>query len=421
MVFYLYQPFPSTTETFINMKKLIYSLALITLFSVAIVACVDDDFWDTMVPESNDDPTQSEKNTYVFTPALVDATDERIAQLNVPDGFQVRKFADNIEQPRMLLANHTGHVYVANRKAGEVLLLEDTDGDGSADRRETVAQIPGVHDFTISGNSFYMISIKEMYVADLASDGTLENQRLLTDQLPDAGQHPNRTIEIGPDGMLYISVGSTCNACPEPNPKNATLLRANADGTNIQIYAEGLRNTIGFDWHPETGELWGMDHNIDMLGDDEPHEELNKIVESGFYGWPYIYDDGKYNPHPRPEDKTYAEYREETEFPTLMYTAHAAPMSMVFYEGTAFPTDYEGDAFVAFRGSWNRSRPAGYKISRIRFEDGQPVAFEDFMTGFLTDNDRSHFGRPVGLTVTSAGDLLVSDDTNGVIYIVSYQ
>src|SRR5690606_39735626 len=122
------------------------------------------------------------------------------------------------------------------------------------------------------------------------------------------------------------------------------------------------------------------DHNIDMLGDDEPHEELNKIIESGFYGWPYIYDDGKYNPHPRPVEKSYAEYKEETEFPVLTYTAHAAPMSLVFYEGSQFPADYQGDAFVSFRGSWNRSTPAGYKICRIKFENGQPTSFEDFMT-----------------------------------------
>lgn len=119
-------------------------------------------------------------------------------------------------------------------------------------------------------------------------------------------------------------------------------------------------------------------------------------------------------------EKSYAQYKEETEFPVLTYTAHAAPMSLVFYEGSQFPADYQGDAFVSFRGSWNRSTPAGYKICRIKFENGQPTSFEDFMTGFLTDKGKSHFGRPVGLTVTPSGQLLISDDTNGVIYLVSY-
>jgi len=402
------------------MKNTLYPLILIAIASLLIFACVDDDFWDTFVPETDENPTQSQKNTFVFIPALVEATEERVGQLAVPNGFKVQKFAEDIEEPRMILANSTGQVYVANRKAGEVILLQDTDDDGIADRNEVVAEIPEVHDFTINGNSLYMVTIKEIFRAEIGSDGTLSDPILLTDQLPDGGQHPNRTIDFGPDGKLYISVGSTCNACPEPNEQHATMLWADADGTNIEIFAKGLRNTIGYDWHPETGDFWGMDHNIDMLGDNEPHEELNKIVEGRFYGWPYIYDDGKYNPHPRPQDMTYAEYSEMTEFPALTYTAHAAPMAMVFYEGDQFPEEYKGDAFVAFRGSWNRSSPAGYKICRIRFENGAPTAFEDFLTGFVVDGEKSHFGRPVGLTITQDGSLLISDDTNGVIYKVSY-
>ncbi|MFC4872602.1 PQQ-dependent sugar dehydrogenase [Negadavirga shengliensis] len=402
------------------MKRLLYALGFVTVISALVIGCADDDFWDTFVPETDETPTQSQNNTFVFIPALVEATEERVQQLEVPQGFQVKKFAEGIEEPRMILANPTGQIYVANREAGQVLLLEDTNGDGTADRNEVVAEIPDIHDFTINGNSLYMVTIKEIYQAEMNSDGTLRDPTLLVDNLPDGGQHPNRTIAIGPDGMLYISVGSTCNACPEPNELHATMLRANADGSDIQIYATGLRNTIGFDWHPETGEFWGMDHNIDMLGDNEPLEELNKIVENGFYGWPFIYDDGKYNPFPRPEDKTYAEYRDMTEFPALMYTAHSAPMAMVFYEGTQFPADYNGDAFVAFRGSWNRSAPVGYKVSRIRFENGQPTAFEDFLTGFLVNGGRDHFARPVGLTVTQDGTLLMSDDTNGVIYSVTH-
>jgi glucose/arabinose dehydrogenase len=228
------------------MKNIVYTLLIMAIASILVVACVDDDFWDTLIPETNDNATQAQKNTFVFIPALLDATDERVQQLSVPNGFEVRKFAENIEEPRMILANITGQIYVANREAGEVLLLEDTNGDGVADRREVVAEIKDVHDFTISGNLLYMVTIKEIFSAEMADNGTLGTPTLLTDQLPDGGQHPNRTIGIGPDGMLYISVGSTCNACPEPNPLHATMLRANPDGSDLQIYAEGLRNTIGF-------------------------------------------------------------------------------------------------------------------------------------------------------------------------------
>lgn len=402
------------------MKKIFYSLGLMAVFAITIVACVEDDFWETFVPETDDNPTQSQNNTFVFIPALLEPTEERVQQLKVPAGFQVKKFAEDIEEPRMIIANPTGQIYVANRKAGQVLLLEDADNDGIAERREVVAELPDIHAFAINRNSLYMVTIKEIYVSEMNADGSLSLPVLLTNQLPDGGQHPNRTIGVSPDNMLYISVGSTCNACPEPNPLHATMLRANIDGSNIQIFANGLRNTIGFDWHPTTGELYGMDHNIDMLGDNQPHEELNKIIEGGFYGWPYIYDDGKYNPHPRPTDMTYQEYRDLTQVPQLMYTAHAAPMAMVFYRLSNFPAEYLGDAFVAFRGSWNRSQPAGYKVSRVRFENGQPKAIEDFLTGFLVDGGKSQFGRPVGLTVTLEGDLLVSDDTNGVIYIVTH-
>ena len=201
---------------------------------------------------------------------------------------------------------------------------------------------------------------------------------------------------------------------------NATLVRSNIDGSNKKVFAKGLRNTIGFGWHPETDELWGMDHGIDWLGDDEQREELNLIKENLIYGWPYIYGEGKYNPSDRPQgDTTYSQYAQLTTFPTLTYQAHAAPMQMAFYTGDRFPADYKNDAFVAMRGSWNRSVPAGYKIVRLHFENGKPVRFDDFLTGFLINGNQSHFARLVGVAVHPDGSILVSDDTNGVIYRVS--
>jgi glucose/arabinose dehydrogenase len=206
----------------------------------------------------------------------------------------------------------------------------------------------------------------------------------------------------------------------EPNPLNATIVQANPDGSNLKIYSSGLRNTIGFGWHPQTKEMWGMDHGIDWLGDDEQKEELNLVKENVFYGWPYIYQEGKYNPQTRPPgDSTYQQYLQKTMLPSLTYQAHAAPMQMVFYNGTKFPAEYQNDAFVAMRGSWNRSKPVGYKVVRVNFENGKPVRFEDFLTGFLVDNYKSHFGRLVGVAVHTDGSLLVSDDTNGVMYRVA--
>ncbi len=406
------------------MRKGLYPIALFMLIIGAVWSCSDDEdgFWSSIVPETEENPTQSQIAGYVFKPALEPATDEHVQQLTVPNGFTVQKFAEDLGKPRILVATEEGYIYASDRDAGIVMLLEDTDGDGVADRQETVAELKSAHGLTIHENQLYIVTIKEVYAADINADGTLGEPQLLTDELPDGGQHPNRTIAFGPDGLMYITIGSTCNACEEPNELHATIVTANADGSNIEIYAEGLRNTVGFGWHPQTGELWGMDHGIDWLGDTEQKEELNRITEGADYGWPYIFGEGKYNPGTRPPgDTTYQEYLELSTLPVLTYTAHAAPMEMEFYTGSMFPEEYSGDAFVAMRGSWNRSNPVGYNVVRIRYENGEPAGFEDFLSDFLVNGNRGHFGRLVGLATHADGSLLVSDDTNGVIYRVSYQ
>ncbi|WP_224997809.1 sorbosone dehydrogenase family protein [Cesiribacter sp. SM1] len=407
------------------MKRWLYPIFFVFVFVGLVVSCSDDDdsFWDSLIPETEEeDPTQSQINGYVFKPELQPATDEHVQQLELPAGFNIQKFAEGLVNPRILVANNTGHVYVSDRQEGLVLLLEDTNGDGAAERIETVAEIDQAHGLTIHQNRLYIVTIREIYAADINSDGTLGEPQLLSDELPDGGQHPNRTIAFGPDGMMYVTVGSTCNTCHEPNEKHATVLRANPDGSDLHIYAEGLRNTIGFGWHPETGEMWGMDHGIDWLGDTEQMEELNRIEEGADYGWPYIYDNGKYNPVDRPQgDTTYQEYLAMTTLPLMLYTAHAAPMEMEFYTADQFPADYQGDAFIAMRGSWNRSNPVGYKLVRLHFENGQPSHFEDFVSDFLVNGNRAHFGRLVGLATHADGSLLLSDDTNGVIYRIAYQ
>ena len=228
-------------------------------------------------------------------------------------------------------------------------------------------------------------------------------------------------MAFGPDGMLYISVGSTCNACNESNAENATVLRATPDGKSRTIFASGLRNTIGFDWNRQTGELWGLDHGIDLLGDEIQPEELNKLEQGKQYGWPHVFGKGDIYPQSTPVGGlTKEQWREQSVPMVLGYTAHAAPMQMKFYSGTSFPAEYAGDAFATMRGSWNRNPASGYEIVRIHFENGQPKSIEPFLTGFLTDGGKTHFARPVGLAVAKDGSLLMADDTNGVIYRVAY-
>ncbi|GAB2778452.1 sorbosone dehydrogenase family protein [Rhabdobacter roseus] len=394
---------------------------LVAALAGVVVGCKDSDFWDSFIPETNDDPTSSQIAGYVFKPALAPASDENVRQLRVPAGFQVNKFAEQLGKPRILAVSSAGHVYFSDRDAGTVTLLQDTNADGVSDSKRVVATIEQAHGLAIHDNQLYIVSVKELYRATINGDGSLGQPQMLLDDLPDGGQHPNRTLAFGPDNKMYLSIGSTCNSCPEPNPEHATMLQANPDGSNRRVFAKGLRNTVGFGWHPQTNEFWGMDHGIDWLGDNEQKEELNKILQNADYGWPYIYDDGRYNPSNRPPgDTTYQQYLQKTTLPSLGYQAHAAPMQMVFYQGTRFPSDYQNDAFVAMRGSWNRSTPVGYKVVRVHFENGQPTRFEDFLTGFLVNNNRAHFARLVGVAVHADGSLLVSDDTNGVIYRISH-
>jgi glucose/arabinose dehydrogenase len=244
---------------------------------------------------------------------------------------------------------------------------------------------------------------------------------MLLGDLPDGGQHALRTVGVGPDGMLYLSIGSDCNDCIESNPEQATMLRVKPDGSSRSIFARGLRNTIGFDWHPLTGVLWGVDIGSDFRGDNLPPEELNQLVESAHYGWPFCYGDRAIDPvRDAPEGNTSERFCAESKGAVLTLPPHSSPIALTFYRGTGFPAEYRDDAFVAMHGSWNRSTPYEAQVLRIHFDNGQPVRTEPFLGGFLGDGGKSWFGRLAGLAVTKNGALLVSDDENGVIYSVAH-
>lgn len=265
---------------------------------------------------------------HIYKPARLEPTDERIAALQVPEGFTVPKFADGLEKPRIIAVADDGTVYVSRRDPGDVLMLTDGNRDGQVDRGEVVAEWPGLHGIAIDGDRMYLAAVTDVFVTDIRDDGTLGELRTI-DDLPDGGQHPNWTLAIGPDDRLYITVGSTCNAYQEINPENTTILRADQDGRNRAVFASGLRNTIGFGWYPETGVLYGMDHGIDRLGNEQPDEELNRIEEGRRYGWPYVSGHGVQNPQDEPpEGTTREQWAQQSEEPVLRYTAHAAPMQL---------------------------------------------------------------------------------------------
>jgi Raf kinase inhibitor-like YbhB/YbcL family protein len=368
------------------------------------------------------DGTHESITTNVFKPAKVDATAERIAELKLPTGFTVNVFAKGLKNSRIIVVAPDGTLYVSRREQGDVLMLKPAKGDENASGPPiVVANRPGAHGLAIHGGFLYIATVKEIFTAKIRADGTLDAPKMIIGDLPDLGQHANRTIGFGPDGMLYISNGSTCNACNENNPEAATILRASPDGKSRTIFATGLRNTIGFGWHPTTSELWGMDHGIDFLGDDAQPEELNKIEQGKQYGWPHVWGSGQLTPWTTPPGGiTKEEWKTRSTPMTIGYTAHSGPMQLVFYSGGSFPREYDGDAFVTMRGSWNRDPSSGYEIVRIRFAQGQPTAFEPFLGSFLSDGGKTHFARPVGLAVARDGSLLMADDANGFIYRIAH-
>ncbi len=366
-------------------------------------------------------PGQSSADTVVahaFFPEHRRTPDDAARALHAPNGFSVEVVSTGVDGGRMIAVADDGTIYVTKPAAGEVVMLRPQTGGQTP--TTVVSDMPGVHGIVIHDGKVYLATTKQVAVADLQSDGSIGERTVIVSNLPDGGQHASRTIGIGPDNMLYISVGSDCNACAEPDGEHATMLRAPLTGASREVFAKGLRNTIGFDWNPESHELWGMDNGIDYAGDENPPEELNRILQGGDYGWPFRIGNNQVN---RLFDRVRvsgAEFQKMTVAPVLTYDAHAAPIGMAFYKGSQFPAEYRDSAFIAMHGSWNRASATGYKVVRAVFRDGKPDRFEDFLTGFLVNDGKAYIGRPAGIAVTADGALLVTDDSNGVLYRVRY-
>jgi len=356
-----------------------------------------------------------------FRARHVNVKPEYIRNLKLPQGFHISVFAEGLGHPRMMKVMPDGTVYVTDRTDGKLTMLKDENKDGKVDLHKVLWQMADLHGIDYYSGKLYLVTVKEVYTAELNKDGTLGRFKVLLTDLPDAGQHHNRTLKFGPDSMLYISIGSTCNICNETTKEAATIIRMKPDGTNRKVYSKGLRNTIGFDWHPKTGQLWGWDNGMDDLGDTIGKEELNMLVDSGDYGWPFIFEKGMFAMRHSPRDKSHAQYDLTTVHPVLLYDAHAASMEFMFYKGNQFPEAYRNDAFVCMRGSWNRKEPSGHVVLRVKYDEaGNAIGLEEFLSGFLVENNTARFGRPVGLALYTDGSLLVSDDLNGMIYRITY-
>jgi glucose/arabinose dehydrogenase len=355
--------------------------------------------------------------------------------LNVPEGFRVNLFAE-VESARWLALTPEEDVLCAASRNNQVLLLRDTDGDGAADEREVFldeargANLPFGMAFADGafylGNTDGVLRYEYRRRGDAGSAGQLGDSREIT-RLPGQGynQHWTRNVVLAPDGeTLYVSVGSETNVDPEESPR-ASILRMKLDGSQREVFATGLRNPVGLDFHPATGELYATVNERDGLGDDLVPDYLAHVQQGEFYGWPYAY----LRPQlldPRRTQNGQSERGElaaKTHTPDVLFQSHSAALGLAFPRGEQFPERYRQGAYVAFRGSWNRDRGTGYKIVFVPFDDaGEPVGhYEDFVTGFLLDPAGPRtWGRPVGVLALPDGSLLFTEEANGRIYRVSY-
>jgi glucose/arabinose dehydrogenase len=360
----------------------------------------------------------------VLRPTEVPFTQEAFESLTLPAGFSINVYRSGLGDARML-ATHGPHVYLTRPMSGDVVRLVDADENGIAEAVVSVASgLPMVHGIAFHDDEVFLANVHSVYRGAVAADGSFNDVTEIISDLPDGGQHALRTLGVGPDELLYISVGSDCDACAEANPEHATLLRSTLAGQAAgarTIFARGLRNTLGFGWHPVTEAVWGMDQGSDWRGDDLPPEELNAITSGQNYGWPYCFGARQIDPIIEdPPSGSKETYCAATAVPALLNQAHQSPIGLAFYTGSSFPDRYLNGAFVAFHGSWNRRPATGYRVAFVPFVNGQPQAFEDFVTGFLSADGTSTFGRPAGVAVTVDGALLFSDDSNGVVYRVQH-
>ena len=340
-----------------------------------------------------------------------------LAALKLPPGFKISLYASNITNARSMALSPSGTLFVGTQLAGQVYALLDTDQDGRADKTHIVAK--GLN--TPNGVAFHD---GDLYVAELnriLRFDDIENHLeqppqpvVIYDQLPSDTLHGWKYISFGPDGKLYVPVGAPCNTC-EPSDRHALIARIDADGSNYEVFARGIRNTVGFAWHPETGEMWFTDNGRDLWGDDRPPEELNRVPRAGLhFGFPYHYGKDLTDPD-------FSTDKPDTAFtpPVLEFPAHTAGLGVQFYTGDKFPAEFKNDIFIAYHGSWNRSKRAGYYLMRIDMENNQPVGTEVFASGWL--QDEKYWGRPVDLEMMADGSLLLSDDFAGAIYRITYQ
>jgi len=335
-----------------------------------------------------------------------------IDDVEVPPGFIIEEYAD-VPKARSLALGDNGTLFVSTRKGRSVYAVVEN-ADGSTRTIELLRGMTTPNGIAFHEGDLFVAEINRVYrYADIEEhlDAAPEAEILDID-LPSDRHHGWRYIGFGPDDKLYISIGAPCNVCDEVG--YAQIIRMNADGSERQLFASGVRNSVGFTWHPSTGELWFTDNGRDMMGDDIPPCELNHAPRAGLhFGFPYCHGEDVVDPR-FGKGRDCADYRP----PVQELGPHVAPLGVKFYTGDMFPAAYRNQVFIAEHGSWNRSKKIGYRITLVRLDGDRAVSYEPFAFGWLQGQSVS--GRPVDLVVKEDGSLLVSDDLAGKIYRISY-
>ena len=342
-----------------------------------------------------------------------------VDKLKLPPGFKAEVYSHGHPGARTMVRGDKGTIFMGTRGPGRVYAITDRDG-----KREVKVLLQGLtqpNGLAFKDGSLYVFAIHEVFRYDNIED-KLDNAGEPVNltkayNLPDTVHHNWKYVAFGPDGKMYVQVGANCNICEINNGIHGQIRRYNADGTGMEIVARGVRNTVGFDWHPETGELWFTDNGRDWAGNDGPQDELNRIAkgqEGAFYGFPYCHANGVPDPDIRVPNACTG-----VVMPAALTGPHSAGLGIKFYTGTMFPKEYQNVAFIARRGSWNREQKFGYDVVAARTGAGK-ATLQPFMTGLLDTEKNEFFGRPTYVLQMPDGALLVSDEQNGATYRISY-
>lgn len=341
-----------------------------------------------------------------------------LQKIELPPGFRIDLYAEGIENARSMTLSPKGVLFVGTRREGKVYAVVDSNGDRRADNIRVLADgLNMPNGVAFRDGALYVAEVDRVLRYD-----NIENRLqappepvVVSTRFPSERHHGWKYIAFGPDGRLYVPVGAPCNVCERDDERFATIMRMQPDGSELEIFVHGVRNSVGFDWQPETGELWFTNNGRDWMGDDLPPDTLHRAERSGLhFGFPYCH--GGDIPDPQFGSKRSCD---QFTLPVLNLGAHVAALGMKFYQGDMFPPHYKGSIFIAEHGSWNRSTPIGYRITRVLLKGNRPVRYEVFAQGWLQEDKA--WGRPVDVLVMPDGALLVSDDRAGVIYRISYR